>query len=174
MVQLKRLCAVVDHADWAMFSKNGTDATTLCADYRSAVQQAFRHLGADLYLIAWLEGLGVEHDVLTDHALDADGAPLLDPYRVVVTGSHPEYVSEQMLDALEAFLTRGGRLMYLGANGFYWITSRTGHWIETRRGRGSTRTWASAPGRNTTRRQASRAACGVTAGGPRTAWSASA
>lgn len=116
------------------------------ADYRSAVQQAFRHVGADLYLTAWLEGLRIEHDVLTDHALDSSGAALLQPYRVVVTGSHPEYVSERMLNALQAFLAGGGRIMYLGANGFYWITSRAGHWIETRRGRGSTRTWACPPG----------------------------
>ena len=25
-----------------------------------------------------------------------------------------------MLDALQAYLDRGGRLMYLGGNGFYW------------------------------------------------------
>ena len=33
--------------------------------------------------------------------------------RVVITGTHPEYWSEQMLDALEEYLTTGGRLMYL-------------------------------------------------------------
>jgi N,N-dimethylformamidase beta subunit-like, C-terminal len=116
------------------------------ADYESAVQQAYRHVGADLYLTAWLESLDVDHDVLADHALDEHGAELLAPYRVLVTGSHPEYVSAAILDAIEAFLAGGGRVMYLGANGFYWITSRDGHWIETRRGRGSTRTWASRPG----------------------------
>lgn len=116
------------------------------ADYRSAVQQAPRHLGADLYLTAWLDGLGVDTDVLTDHTLDERGADLLRPYRVVITGSHPEYVSERMLDALQEYIVAGGRVMYLGANGFYWITSRAGNQIETRRGRGSTRTWACAPG----------------------------
>ena len=116
------------------------------ADYRSAVQQAYRHLGADLYLTAWLEGAGVAHDALTDHVVEAEGFDIVEPYQVIVTGSHPEYVSEEILDALQAHLARGGRIMYLGANGFYWTTSQNGHWIETRRGRGSTRTWASAPG----------------------------
>jgi N,N-dimethylformamidase len=128
------------------YSSNRRPVLNFRADYQSAVQQAFRHVGADLYLTAWLESLDVEHDVLTDHALHADGAELLEPYRVLVTGSHPEYVSAEILDALQAFLARGGRVMYLGANGFYWITSCDGHRIETRRGRGSTRTWASPPG----------------------------
>ena len=40
-----------------------------------------------------------------------------------MTGSHPEYHSAAMLDALEAYTERGGRLMYLGGNGFYWRIS---------------------------------------------------
>jgi hypothetical protein len=37
-----------------------------------------------------------------------------------VTGSHPEYHTPQMLDALQAYRDHGGRLVYLGGNGFYW------------------------------------------------------
>ena len=33
------------------------------------------HLGEDLYLVDWLEHLGYEHDVITDHELHAEGAP---------------------------------------------------------------------------------------------------
>ena len=40
-----------------------------------------------------------------------------------LTGSHPEYWTTPMLDALEGCLDGGGRLMYLGGNGFYWVTS---------------------------------------------------
>lgn len=132
---------------------SGRSASTLLrpifnfrADYRSAVQQAFRHLGADLYLTGWLDHEQVAHDVLTDHLLDERGAAALDGYDVLVTGSHPEYVSETMLDALHVFLERGGRVMYLGGNGFYWVTSRDLHRIETRRGHAGTRTWESRPG----------------------------
>jgi N,N-dimethylformamidase len=119
------------------------------ADYKSALQQAPRHLGADIYLTSWLEHNGHDFDVLTDHALDEHGAPLLAPYRVLVTGTHPEYVSSAMLDALETFVDQGGRVMYLGGNGFYWVTSRDAkrpHIIECRRGHAGTRTWDSAPG----------------------------
>ncbi len=119
------------------------------ADYRSPVQQAPRHLGGDLYLTSWLEHLNQEYDVLTDGALDEEGVGLLSGYRVLITGSHPEYVSSAILDALDSFVAEGGRIMYLGANGFYWVTSRDSdrpHILECRRGHAGTRTWESQPG----------------------------
>jgi N,N-dimethylformamidase len=69
--------------------------------------------------------------------------------KVLVTSTHPEYVSVQMLDALEDFLRRGGSLLYLGGNGFYWVTScsrDTPHRIEVRRSHAGIRTWESPPG----------------------------
>ncbi len=107
------------------------------------------HLGEDLYLVDWLEHLGYEHDVITDHELHAEGARALEGYRVVITGSHPEYASLQMLAALESHVRLGGRLMYLGGNGHYWVTSvdpRRPHLIEVRRGTSGGRTWESEPG----------------------------
>jgi N,N-dimethylformamidase len=107
------------------------------------------HLGEDLYLLDWLERLGYEYDVLTDHLLDAEGEAVLEGYRVVLTGSHPEYASLRMLDSLEAHVHRGGRLMYLGGNGFYWVTSvdpRKPWIIEIRRGNCGGRAWESEPG----------------------------
>ena len=70
-------------------------------------------------------------------------------YRLVITGSHPEYVSLAIIDALEAHVHRGGRLMYLGGNGHYWVTAGSTpipHLIEIRRGNFGGRTWESAPG----------------------------
>ena len=107
------------------------------------------HLGEDIYLIDWLERLGYDYDVLTDHQLHAEGSRALADYRVVLTGSHPEYVSLNILDALEGHVHLGGRLMYLGGNGHYWVTSvdpRRPHVIEIRRGNSGGRTWESAPG----------------------------
>ena len=78
---------------------------------------------ADLHLVDWLESKGHRFDVVTDDDLDAEGESLLAPYRVIVTGSHPEYWSSKMLDGLEAYLSNGGRLMYLGGNGFYFVSS---------------------------------------------------
>ncbi len=69
---------------------------------------------ADLHFIDWLEAKGHRYDVVTDEDLHFEGIDLIDPYRVIVTGTHPEYWSAQMLDALEAYIARGGRVMYLG------------------------------------------------------------
>ena len=41
--------------------------------------------------------------MLTDQILHHDGVAALAPYRVLITGSHPKYWSEPMLDAVEAF-----------------------------------------------------------------------
>lgn len=105
-------------------------------------------LPADLHLTHWLGHKGYETDILTDEILHAEGAKLLSPYRVVIVGTHSEYWSERMLDALEAYLRAGGRVMYLGGNGFYWVTSYSPeepHVIEVRRTAGA-RAWAAGPG----------------------------
>jgi len=100
---------------------------------------------ADLHLTHWLESKGFRYDVITDEDLHAEGHDLLKRYRVVLTGSHPEYHSKRMLDSLQEFTQRGGRLMYLGANGFYWriaFHSELPGVIEVRRAEGGIRTWA--------------------------------
>ncbi|MBM2716012.1 hypothetical protein JQK88_33505 [Mesorhizobium caraganae] len=73
----------------------------------------------DLCLLGWLARVAPDHQVLTDEDLDREGLAAMDGCRVLVTGSHPEYWSLPMLQALDGFLARGGRLMYLGGNGFY-------------------------------------------------------
>jgi N,N-dimethylformamidase len=102
----------------------------------------------DLSLIAWLDRHGYEYDVATDHDLAAN-PDLLKPYRVVLTGSHPEYWSEQGLNDLEDYIAEGGRLMYLGGNGFYWVVSyRDGEpeLMEVRKGEAGMRAWQAEPG----------------------------
>ena len=77
------------------------------------------------------------------------GSTLLKPYRGVITGTHPEYYSTRDVDAMEAYHDRGGRLMYLGANGLYWRIAyhptQPGV-IEVRRAEGGIRAWAAEPG----------------------------
>ena len=76
---------------------------------------------ADMHIVAWLEAMGHDYDVITDDDLDAEGlAADRDHYRTVMTGTHPEYYSSRMRDAVDAYLGQGGRLMYMGGNGFYW------------------------------------------------------
>jgi len=130
------------------YSSHLRPVPNLRPDYRMWLQNAPRHLSADLYLIAFLEHLGTHYDVLTDHDLNADGASALDGYQVVLTGSHPEYHSARMLDAIQDHVDAGGSLMYLGGNGFYWVTSadpQRPHILEVRRSSG-VRTWEVEPG----------------------------
>jgi N,N-dimethylformamidase len=73
----------------------------------------------------------------------------LRPYRVVITGSHPEYYTTAMSNGLASWLALGGRLMYLGGNGFYWRAALSPHFpgaVEVRRAENGTRTWSAPPG----------------------------
>jgi len=104
---------------------------------------------ADTHLTDWLEATGHDFDVITDEDLHADGAELLRHYRVVLTGTHPEYYSAAMLDALERYTAGGGRLMYMGGNGFYWRIAYHPELpavIEVRRAEDGTRAWLARPG----------------------------
>ena len=117
-------------------------------DFISRGRGGAHGLPADLYILDWLEAKGYEVDVFTDEDLHADGLQLLSPYRVVVTGSHPEYWTRQMMDALEAYMGGGGRLVYLGGNGFYWVCSydpERPHIMEIRRW-GGTDVWRARSG----------------------------
>ena len=107
------------------------------------------NLFLDLCLLDWLEAHEQPYDVVTDDDLHAEGLPLLEGYAVVLTGCHPEYFSREMMDALAAYLGRGGRLMYMGGNGFYWrVSYPPAHpgMIELRRAEDGTRAWVEAVG----------------------------
>ncbi|MBK5463530.1 LamG domain-containing protein [Peribacillus sp. TH27] len=117
--------------------------------YRNWLNGFIRHLAADLYISGWLEKRGHQYDIATDEDLDKLGVDLLDQYQVLITGSHPEYWTRPMLEALQHFQSNGGRLMYMGGNGFYWVTSidpKRPHLVEVRRGNSGTRSWDSPPG----------------------------
>jgi N,N-dimethylformamidase len=120
-----------------------------CITYVDRRGSGLRHFPADTHLIDWLTVKGIAFDVITDHDLDRERVGLLQPYRVVVTGSHPEYHTLNTLNALQDYLGSGGRLAYLGGNGFYWriATSPTiPDVVEIRRAEGGIRAWASEPG----------------------------
>ena len=107
-----------------------------------------RHFNADTHILDWLEAKGYGYDVVTDEDLHREGLACLAPYRAVITGTHPEYHSTAMWDALAAFTEGGGRLMYMGGNGFYWRIAFSPDLpgvMEVRR-EGGTRCWDSEPG----------------------------
>ncbi len=100
--------------------------------------------GNDTHLIDWLEETGQDYDIVTDDDIHRHGLQVLKPYRCVVTGSHPEYISREIWDAFDAYQQGGGRHMYLGGNGFYWRIAyhpTEPHIIEMRRGMTGLRTW---------------------------------
>jgi len=108
-----------------------------------------RHFSADSHLTYWMECEGQAFDVITDHDLHREGVALLDGYACVLTGSHPEYHTRETLDALEAYTGSGGRLCYLGGNGFYWriaVSPSIADVLEVRRTEGGIRAWDAAPG----------------------------
>jgi len=105
-------------------------------------------LGTDLYLVDWLENFGFDYDAIADEQIHEEGIDILQHYNVLVTGCHPEYWTAPMMAALDGYITAGGRVMYLGGNGFYWVTGvdpERPHVIEIRRWRG-TETWEASPG----------------------------
>ncbi|WP_051300339.1 N,N-dimethylformamidase beta subunit family domain-containing protein [Methylobacter luteus] len=124
--------------------------------YSSASRPAFNikpggrlwNFAADLLIVKWLKAIDMSVDVLTDEDLDREGLPAIANYDVLFSGSHPEYVSTSMYNALEQFVSKGGSLLYLGGNGFYWRIAfhptKRGV-IEVRRTEG-VRSWDAGPG----------------------------
>lgn len=117
--------------------------------YRMWLVDAGRSFSSDMYLIEWLARRGIDADVVTDYEIHSRGASYLAPYAAIVSGSHPEYTSEEMLDTLTEYRDHGGGLLYLGGNGWYWVTgivSTAPLVTEIRRGHAAIRTWESLPG----------------------------
>jgi N,N-dimethylformamidase len=154
-----------DHPDYGLSTYNyHADGSGICyasrlrpmitmragfLSYLDARGSGLRHFPADTHLLDWLEAMGHDFDVITDHDVHAEGVVLLAPYKVVLTTSHPEYHTRETLDALSAYTAQGGRLMYLGGNGFYWRVALNPAWpgaVEIRRGEGGIRAWAAEPG----------------------------
>ncbi len=148
----QRLMSLYDrHADdtGVAFASRLRPMVNMRPSYRLAIIDAPHQLSSDLHLIDWLTEKGHEFDVVTDEDLHNEGADLLKPYQVVMTGSHPEYDTIEMLDAIRDYVDSGGRFMYLGGNGFYWVISvdpQRPEIIELRRGERGTGLWRSATG----------------------------
>jgi N,N-dimethylformamidase len=104
---------------------------------------------ADLSIIAWLEHMRYDYEVLTDEDLHREGLAALKPYAAVINSTHCEYYSERMLDATEDYLAEGGRLLYLSGNGYYWAVGFRDEepWVmEVRKLEAGSRAWQARPG----------------------------
>jgi hypothetical protein len=82
----------------------------------------------DYPFLSWLDRTGKQVDFLSDR--DLDGAPgastLSRAYRLIVFPGHHEYVTEREYDLVEGYRNRGGHLMFLSANNFFWRVVRKG------------------------------------------------
>lgn len=108
-----------------------------------------RHFQADSHLISWLHAKNIDYDIVTDQELHDEGVDAIHGYKAVTTGSHPEYHTAETLDALKDYRDGGGKLLYLGGNGFYWrvaLHKDEPGAIEIRRAEGGIRAWAAEPG----------------------------
>jgi N,N-dimethylformamidase len=117
--------------------------------YRMSSMNITWQFPADLSIVAWIDHMGYECDFITDEDLDREGVDLLRPYLCVMSGTHPEYVSEKMLDAQEDYVAGGGRLIYMGGNGYYWVVGfdpETPACMEVRKLDSGMRAWAAKPG----------------------------
>lgn len=119
--------------------------------YDHFLAQAPWQFPADLHLIDWLTEMGYDFDVITDEEVSYDGLERIEGYNVLLTGSHPEHHDIHYLDNIHAYKERGGRFMYMGADGFYWIHTYHGAYgrgevTEMRRCESGIRTWRADPG----------------------------
>ena len=96
-------------------------------DYRCEFVRGARHFGADLYLVHWLEQEGIEFDVITDHDLDSRRPEAaLSGTGVLITGTHPEYVSESIRRGHRPATSPAVAAPCTSvANGFYWVCETT-------------------------------------------------
>lgn len=117
--------------------------------YLHVLSPSIWQFNADLHLVDWLHELNYDVDIYTDEDVQREGVGLLNRYPIVLTGHHPEYVSEEQMDAYHDYQLQGGRFLYLAANGFYWITvphPENPNIIEVRKGDNGTRAWTINPG----------------------------
>jgi hypothetical protein len=86
----------------------------------------------DLPMLQWLYQTHRDVDVLSDADLNGvSGRRLRSAYRLIVFPGHHEYVTEHEYDAILDYRNRGGHLMWLSANNFFWKIT-IGHGVMTR------------------------------------------
>jgi hypothetical protein len=81
----------------------------------------------DAPFVRWLVQTGRDVDYLSDQDLRtvSSGARLADAYSLLIFSGHHEYVTKHEYDVVTGFRDRGGDLMFLSANNFFWkITIR--------------------------------------------------
>jgi hypothetical protein len=85
----------------------------------------------DTPFLRWLVLADQEVDYLSEaDVAGTTGDALARAYRLVVFPGHHEYVTRSLYDAVERYRDRGGNLMFLSANNFFWKVVRRGSLLE--------------------------------------------
>jgi hypothetical protein len=85
----------------------------------------------DLPFLRWLQLRDQSVDYLSEADLAGSrGDVLARSYKLIVFPSHHEYVPSSTYDAVERYRDRGGNLLFLSANNFFWKVSRHGSLLE--------------------------------------------
>jgi hypothetical protein len=85
----------------------------------------------DLPFLEWLDRTGKDVDVLSDADVEASSPRrLARAYELIVYPGHHEYVTTREYDVVKGYRDRGGNLMFLSANNFFWRVVRHGRTIE--------------------------------------------
>ena len=81
----------------------------------------------DLPFLQWVAWTDRDADVLAQSDVEATtGRRLAAAYDLVVFPGHHEYVTKKEYDVIEEFRDRGGNLVFLSANNFFWRVVRHG------------------------------------------------
>jgi hypothetical protein len=93
---------------------------------RRGVPPHFRHY--DLQFLRWLARTQKQTDFLADDDLETIRTPaaLAARYDLVVFSGHEEYVTPHAFDLVEGYRNRGGNLLFLSANNFFYRVLRSG------------------------------------------------
>jgi hypothetical protein len=75
----------------------------------------------EIPFLRWLSRTHPDVDIISDRELKgASGHQLADAYSLLIFSGHHEYVTTHEFDAVTDFRNRGGNLIFLSANNFYW------------------------------------------------------
>ena len=85
----------------------------------------------DQGFVRWLAHTDKSADFLSDDDLERmSGDRLAALYDLIVFPGHEEYVTPHEYDAIELYRNRGGNLMFLSANNFFWKVDKTGQVLQ--------------------------------------------
>ena len=96
----------------------------------------FRFRDWDLDFIGWLNRTDKRVEFLSDDDLErfANGDELARAYDLIVFPGHEEYVTKRAYDLVQRYRDRGGNLLFLAANNFFWRVDREGERLAPRAG----------------------------------------